>query len=108
VVFGTWRCDGHPDHEAVGRAAASATDALDLTFIEVPVWTWHWASPDDVRVPWSRARRIALDETTLARKLHAVAAFRSQTEPDATTGRDAILPAHVIARLTRPYEVVLI
>jgi LmbE family N-acetylglucosaminyl deacetylase len=108
VVFGTWRHDGHPDHEAVGRAVSSMAGRLDLPFVEIPVWTWHWASPEDSRVPWSRARRIVLDTDTHARKLHAVEAFRSQLEPDSATGRAPILPAHVIARLTRPYEVVLI
>ena len=108
VVFGTWRHDGHPDHEAVGRAVSSEAERRDLPFVEIPVWTWHWASPDDSRVPWSRARRIVLDTDTHARKLHAVEAFRSQLEPDAATGRAPILPDHVLARLTRPYEVVLI
>jgi LmbE family N-acetylglucosaminyl deacetylase len=108
VVFGTWRHDGHPDHESVGRAVATVAGALDLPFVEVPVWTWHWATPDDSRVPWSRARRIVMDEPTLARKMHAVQAFRSQIEADGSTGRPAILPEHVLERLTRPYEVVLI
>ncbi|SAK85385.1 PIG-L deacetylase family protein [Caballeronia ptereochthonis] len=107
IVFVTWRYDGHPDHEASGRAAHSAVSALELPCVEVPLWTWHWASPDDTRVPWSRARRIVLDEDTHARKLRAVQAFRSQLEPDATTGQAAVLPAHVLARLTRPFEVVL-
>jgi LmbE family N-acetylglucosaminyl deacetylase len=108
VVFGTWRYDGHPDHESVGRAVVAVAGELDLPFIEVPVWTWHWAAPDDARVPWSRARRIVLDDTTHARKLHAVEAFRSQIEPDSSTGRAAVLPEHVLERLTRAYEVVLI
>jgi LmbE family N-acetylglucosaminyl deacetylase len=108
VVFGTWRYDGHPDHESVGRAVVAVAGELDLPFIEVPVWTWHWASPDDTRVPWSRARRIALDDPTHARKLHAVSAFRSQIEPDSSTGRAAVLPDPVLERLTRAYEVVLI
>ncbi|SAL25302.1 glucosamine-6-phosphate deaminase-like protein [Caballeronia peredens] len=108
IVFTTWRYDGHPDHEAAGRAAQSAAGALDLPCVEVPLWTWHWASPDDTRVPWSRARRIVLDEHTHARKLRAIQAFRSQLESDATTGRSPVLPAHVLARLTRPFEIVLI
>ncbi len=49
-----------------------------------------------------------LDEATLARKVHAVQAFRSQIEADSSTGRAPILPEHVLERLTRPYEVVLI
>ncbi|KND57880.1 LmbE-like protein [Candidatus Burkholderia verschuerenii] len=108
VVFTTWRFDGHPDHEAVGRAAYAAATEARLPFVEVPLWTWHWASPDDPRVPWSRARRVVLDDSTHARKLRAVQAFRSQLEPDATTGSAPVLPDHVLARLTRPFEVILI
>jgi LmbE family N-acetylglucosaminyl deacetylase len=108
IVFSTWRMDGHPDHEAVGRAAYEAANEARLPFVEVPLWTWHWASPDDSRVPWSRARRIVLDEATHARKVRAVQAFRSQIEPDSATGQAPILPEHVLARLTRPYEVILI
>jgi LmbE family N-acetylglucosaminyl deacetylase len=108
VVFATWRYDGHPDHEAVGRAAYAAATEAHLPFVEVPLWTWHWASPDDPRVPWSRARRVVLDDDTHARKLRAVQAFRSQLEPDAATGSAPVLPEHVLARLTRPFEVILI
>jgi LmbE family N-acetylglucosaminyl deacetylase len=108
VVFTTWRFDGHPDHEAVGRAALAAAAEAGLPAVEVPLWTWHWASPDDPRVPWSRARRIVLDDATHARKRRAVQAFRSQIQPDSATGKAAVLPEHVLARLTRPYEVILI
>ena len=51
---------------------------------------------------------IVLDGATHARKLRAVQAFRSQLDPDATTGQAPVLPEHVLARLTRPFEVVLI
>lgn len=53
VVFAPWRHDGHSDHEAVGRAAFSTAASLGLPFVEVPLFTWHWASPDDTRVPWA-------------------------------------------------------
>jgi LmbE family N-acetylglucosaminyl deacetylase len=108
IVFATWRYDGHPDHEAVGRAASAAASEAQLPFVEVPLWTWHWASPDDPRVPWSRARRVVLDDATHERKVRAVQAFRSQIEPDAAMGREPVLPEHVLARLTRPFEVILI
>jgi len=108
IVFATWRHDGNADHEAVGRSGYATANSLGLPFVEVPLFTWHWASPDDTRVPWSRARRVVLDEATHARKLRAVQAFRSQLEPDVATGREAVLPTHVLARFTRTYEVVLV
>jgi len=47
----TWRGDGHPDHEAVGRAAALAAAEVGAELVEYPVWMWHWAvlSPFDDR-----------------------------------------------------------
>lgn len=34
----TWRGDGHPDHEATGRAAATAAADSGTVFVEYPVW----------------------------------------------------------------------
>jgi LmbE family N-acetylglucosaminyl deacetylase len=55
----TWRGDGHPDHEAVGRAAAAASVRAGAKLLEYPVWMWHWARPGDPDVPctgWSGQR----------------------------------------------------
>jgi hypothetical protein len=73
--------------------------------IEMPVWSWHWAAPGDARLPWRRARRLALDEEVLRRKREAVACFTSQLHKDTSTGQPAILPPHVLARLLHPYEI---
>jgi LmbE family N-acetylglucosaminyl deacetylase len=108
VVITTWRFDGHPDHEATGRAAAHACRATGATLIEVPVWTWHWAIPGDARVPWSQARRLTLDAQSHARKCEATRAFKSQIEDDPSTGRAAILPSYVLDRLLRKFEVVFV
>lgn len=55
-----WRGDGHPDHEATGRAAAAAARDTPALFVEYPIWMWHWALPDDPAVPWGNVRRIPL------------------------------------------------
>ena len=47
----TWRGDGHPDHEVVGRSAAAAAAQTGAVLVEYPVWMWHWARPDDPAVP---------------------------------------------------------
>jgi LmbE family N-acetylglucosaminyl deacetylase len=104
----TWRGDGHPDHEAVGRAAARACALTGARLLEYPVWAWHWASPDDGRVPWSRARRVDLAPEHRAAKAAAIRAFPSQIAPLGPAAADAaILPPHVLARFARPFEVVL-
>ena len=82
VVLATWRHDGHPDHEAVGRLAAHACATLLIHLVEVPIWAWQWSFPGDRRIPWKRARRIFLDPVLRARNR--------------------------LARLARPYEIVFV
>lgn len=108
VVFTTWREDGHSDHEAVGRASAEAARQVGATCHELPVWTWHWATPEDAFVPWQRARKILLTPAQVARKRHAVHAFASQLEGDAQAGLAPVLAQYVIERLLQPFEVVFL
>lgn len=105
VVFTTWRMDGHPDHEATGHACAFAAARVGARLVEVPVWAWHWAGPGDGRLPWPRARRLALSASVQQRKRLAVQAFKSQLEPDASTGAGPILRASTVSRAARPFEV---
>lgn len=103
----TWRGDGHPDHEAVGRAAARACEATGARLLEYPIWMWHWARPGDPDVPWERAHRIDLSASAVAAKAAAVAAFPSQIAALGPAEADAaILPPHVLARFARPFETV--
>lgn len=105
VVVSTWRHDGHPDHEATGRAAAAACRQAGARLIEVPIWAWHWARPGDTRLPWKQARRLALAPDTLARKKSAVACYHSQLSSDSSTGRPPVIAPTVVARLTHDSEV---
>jgi LmbE family N-acetylglucosaminyl deacetylase len=102
----TWRGDGHPDHEAVGRATAVAAANSGSPFVEYPVWMWHWARPGDSAVPWMRARRATLTDEALALKRLAVQSFSSQTQPRPDGG--AVLPAAVVHRLLEVGEVVFV
>jgi LmbE family N-acetylglucosaminyl deacetylase len=107
--YATWRGDGHPDHEAVGRAAAAACELTGGRLLEYPVWMWHWAVPGDDRVPWERARRIDLARSVQTKKRAAMDEFRSQIEPLGPAPGDApILPPAVLARFERPFETVLV
>jgi LmbE family N-acetylglucosaminyl deacetylase len=97
----TWRGDGHPDHEAVGRAAAIAAAATAVPLVEYPVWMWHWARPDDPAVPWDRAFKVDLPEQAVDVKELAAQCFHSQF---GTT--DPVLPPFVLPRLLSVGEVV--
>ena len=106
LLLTTCRFDGHPDHEACGDVAFLAGELTGATVLEYPVWMWHWAVPDEVIVPWSRARRLPLDGRTVTRKQQAIDEFASQREPD--EDHEAILPSHVVERFVRPFEVVFL
>jgi LmbE family N-acetylglucosaminyl deacetylase len=99
-----WRGDGHPDHEAVGRAAAAACRRTDAVLIEYPVWMWHWALPGDAAVPWDRAQAVPLSPAAIDRKSRAAQCFRSQFEPSGT--EPPVLPPCVMTRLLAVGEVV--
>ncbi len=108
LCLAPWERDGHPDHDATGRAAIAACASAGVRLLRYPVWAWHWASPASDDLPWPRARRIALDADTIAAKRAAIAAYRSQHAPlSAAAGDEPILPAAVLARFERPFEVVL-
>ncbi len=101
-----WCGDGHPDHQAVGLAAAAGASGT-ARLLSYPVWMWHWARPRDMRVPWASARRVPLPEDVRAAKLRAVEQFRTQIAPLSEHPADApILAPEVLQRLTREAEVV--
>ncbi len=107
VLVGPWSGDGHPDHDAVGRGCARAAARTGATAVAYPVWTWHWATPDDPRVPWHRARRVTLPPAARAAKDRAIAAFSTQTRPLGPLPADApVLTPGTLARFARPYEIV--
>ncbi|GFM17665.1 MULTISPECIES: PIG-L deacetylase family protein [Mycobacteriaceae] len=101
----TWRGDGHPDHEAVGRAAAVAAGRTGAVLVEYPVWMWHWARPGDDAVPWQRMSTAPVDAAATERKRLAAQSFRSQFLPP-TPDDPPVLPPAVLHRLLAVGEVV--
>lgn len=88
-LVATWRGDGHRDHRIVGEVCATLAEELGCTFLEYPVWLWHWATPDDPSVPWDRLRVIELADRSVVRKHRAVAAHATQVEPLSSDPLDA-------------------
>ncbi|BBX66718.1 PIG-L deacetylase family protein [Mycolicibacterium psychrotolerans] len=88
-----WRGDGHPDHEAVGRAAAVAVEQTGAVLLEYPVSMWHWARPGDTAVPWSRAHMTRLTAAALECKQRAARCFESQFSAPILGGEPALPPA---------------
>jgi LmbE family N-acetylglucosaminyl deacetylase len=78
TVVAPWRRDGHPDHEATGRAALVAARRTGAQLWEVPIWA-KVAGPPPLSVrPGSR---LLLSDDQRRRKREAVACFASQLVP---------------------------
>lgn len=107
LVVAPWTGDVHGDHEAAGRAAVRAAASAGVACWLYPVWMWHWAAPDDPRVPWRRAALVRLSPEVLDRKRAAVRQFVSQIAP-LGPGKDdaAVLPPEELAHHLRDREVV--
>jgi LmbE family N-acetylglucosaminyl deacetylase len=105
VCLAPWEGDAHADHEAAGRAARRAASAAGQTVLSYPIWMWHWASPADPRVPWSRACRIPLPAGVAARKRAAIGAFASQLAGRGPLG--PVLPPPIVAHFITGQEVLV-
>lgn len=103
LVLAPWQLDGHPDHDATGRAAMAACATSGARLLRYPVWAWHWLEPEARSAPF-RGFRLRLDAHALAHKQEAIGCFTSQLAPD---GPMPILPARVLERFIRPFEVYL-
>lgn len=102
VLFATWRHDGHPDHEAVGRAAAAVAHRRELRLVEYAVWAGHRRRLG--QRGRSRTHRVQLDPGAIVAKVRAVGAFTSQIGPS-PDGRP-VVPAELIDHLGAGQEVV--
>lgn len=95
-IVAPWRRDGHPDHEAAGRASAEVARRTGADLWEYPVWFWHWGTPDEA--PWSLLRPFVLDADALQAKRHAIRAHLSQVAPlSDQDGDETLLPPELLA-----------
>ena len=97
-----WPADPHPDHRAVGQAAAAAAPVTAHGW-SYPIWMWAWYRPDDPAVRWDRAWLVQLDDATRATKRTAVGCFTSQVD-QAPDGSPPVLSAEVLAHADRNVE----
>lgn len=105
LLITPWRFDGHPDHEAAGRAAHRIAHQRGLRLFEAPIWGWERCIPDDGAIPLERARRLDLRNDEHERKREAIACFKTQLESDPSTGKPPILSADTLAHFTRNFEI---
>ena len=107
LLISTYEKDGHPDHEYTAHVVKDIAHQFQLRHLQVLIWAWHWAQPNDPQIDWEHAYRLDLSHTDLEKKRQAIDCFQSQIEPDPTTQAAAILSANTIDRILMPYEVYL-
>ena len=89
LLLAPWRHDGHPDHEAAGRAASAAAVRTAAMLAEYPIWLWHWSDPDEL--PYASTRRWSVNGSVREQKAAAIAAHRSQVAPLSPQPGDEVL-----------------
>jgi LmbE family N-acetylglucosaminyl deacetylase len=100
-----WTGEGHPDHDACGRAAVAAAHQTGAGLVEYLVWAWHWADPLGADLPWPSCRKLKLSRRSAGRKRWATTAFKSQISPFGPRLEPPVLPDSVLRRFWRPFEV---
>jgi LmbE family N-acetylglucosaminyl deacetylase/SAM-dependent methyltransferase len=107
LVVAPWRRDGHPDHEAAGRAAAAAARRTDARLAEYPIWWWHWSEPSSA--PWLAMRRLPIGAAAQERHARAIAAHTSQVLPlSDAPGDEVLLNADMLAHFSGPDQLYVV
>lgn len=106
LVLAPWFADGHPDHDAAGRAARAAAQRAGATVLHYPIWLWHWCPPE--QAPWQHLWMVEPTIEDLKRKRTALGRFSSQTDPlGPGPGDRPVVTEAVLARAHRLVEVLI-
>ena len=103
VICAPWRRDGHPDHGAVGEAAAVAAGRTDARLIEYPVRLGHRG--DDRDRAWRQARQLRLTGPAQEAKLSVMSILRRTAPRSAVTDATGVARAALETRTGRDREI---
>jgi LmbE family N-acetylglucosaminyl deacetylase len=105
LVAAPWRGDGHPDHDAAGRAAAEVCTERDIPLLEYPIWLWHWGSVEEQEEELDGILLLPLGAEEHTRKESALATHVSQTQPlSDAPGDEVLLTPDVLEHFSRNVE----
>jgi len=108
TIVAPWRGDGHRDHRIVGEACAELAGKIGSPLLEYPIWMWHWAEPDDERVPWDSGRSVEIGHSGRAAKRRALASYASQVVGIGPAAADGpVLSQEFLSHFDRDREVFL-
>src|SRR6202045_1531341 len=103
TVLVPYEQDGHPDHDAAGRVCTELARVHGFTLVRYLVWAWRHADPQ--ALSYARWGKFNLSGSAQTVKTNALLCFSSQIFP---YKRPPIVPDHVMAYFTRPYEAFLV
>lgn len=103
LLVAPWERDPHPDHEACGRAAATAATRTGATLISYFFWTWHRFRPECLNE--LQLGRLALSTDARLRRAKALTFHYSQLH---RKNGPPILPELFLAPARRPFETFVI
>ena len=101
VVLAPLENDGHCDHDAAGAISRRVCEATGAALWFYPVWAWHWHRPETSDIV-ARGVRVPLSLAAIDAKQQALQCFTSQF-----TGDAPVVPADMLARSRRPFEVLV-
>jgi LmbE family N-acetylglucosaminyl deacetylase len=103
LLVAPYERDGHPDHDATGEVCCEIARLNAARLWRYPIWTWHHSAPNRfVDKSWGR---LVLDAPAQRAKARAMSCFVSQMRP---SGREPIVPRHVMPYFARSYEAFLL
>jgi LmbE family N-acetylglucosaminyl deacetylase len=103
LLVAPYERDGHPDHDATGEVCCEIARLHAAALWRYPIWTWHHSTPDCfANKSWGR---FVLDAPAQRAKARALSCFPSQMRP---SGREPIVPPHVMPYFARPHEAFLL
>lgn len=100
LVVASWRRDCHLDHEAVGRAARTASAAAGATLVSSMFWAWHYRSVESFAAV--DVLELAMSPEEHADKRTAIACHGSQL--GSWNGIDPILNDELLTPALWPSE----
>lgn len=102
VVAAPWRFDPHPDHAALGAAAAAVCARLGVQLLEYPIWSTYWQSPDVLAAQGYRLVRVGTDAADEAARSRALDRYVSQLRP-LRDDLGPVVPAPMLAHHTEQF-----
>ncbi|MGI8456569.1 MAG: PIG-L deacetylase family protein [Propionibacteriaceae bacterium] len=100
AIAAPWRHDPHPDHQAMGRAAAQVAARCAVPLLAFPVWMTYWTDPDDPSARGVDLLEIDCGSGADAAHAAACARFVSQLSPLAP-GLTPVVPPTMLAHHDR-------